>query len=249
MTTMAVLQKILRAVAGLVYPHACAACRQVQSTGQTAWCGICAAKLLAVTGKPRCPRCAEAAELHLIGPEGCLACRDQSTPLDGIVCIGPYEGILGQLIRSYKYNRRQELDSPLGHLMASALSGAPWRREIDALVPVPASLRERWRYRCWPVGLLAKNVARHLDLDCPPILAVHGKRIRQVDVAFSGRAANVRGAFHLRSGARVTGTRLCLIDDVMTSGATLRETARTLKKAGAASVYAAVLVRAGQGQA
>ena len=218
------------------------------SDDRAEWCPDCAAQLLEVTGSARCPRCAERAEPYQINLQGCPSCRGQSTPLDGIACVGPYKGILGQLVRFYKYNRRQELDRPLGRLLAAAVAGAPWRGQIDALVPVPASLFERLRYRFWPVGLLAREAGRQLDLDWLPLLAVRSKKTRQVELALTHRAANVRGVFRLRAGARVAGTRLCLVDDVMTSGATLREAARRLKKEGAVAVYAAVLVRAGKGE-
>jgi len=248
MKTMAVLQTILRSVGGLVYPYACAACRQLLTDDRAEWCPSCTAQLLEATASSRCPRCAGRAEPYQIKPEGCPSCRGQATPLDGVACVGSYKGILGQLVRFYKYNRRQELDRPLGRLLAAVVTGAPWCGQIDALVPVPASLFERLRYRFWPVGLLAREVGRQLDLDRVPVLSVRGKKVRQVDLALSDRAANVRGVFRLRPGARVSGTRLCLIDDVMTSGATLREAARGLKKAGAVAVYAAVLVRAGKGE-
>jgi len=246
---MANLRTILAAAADLVYPKDCPACQRLLTPGETEWCTACPAELLAATATPRCPRCAAPAEPYLVDSTGCRACRGRANPIDGIVCAGPYASLLGQLIRTYKYHRRQRLDRPLGTMLADAISAAPWRAQIDAFVPVPASLRERLHYRFWPVRLLAETVSRHLAMPSLPILTVSGKKRRQIELATTERGANVRGRFHLRRGAHVDGARLCIIDDVMTSGATLRETARTLKKAGAARVYAAVLTRAISGPA
>jgi len=242
---MTLLRTILNAAAELIYPRSCLACDQSLGPDETDWCAACTTRLLAATNTSLCPRCAAPAEPHLLDPTGCRSCRGRSTPLEQIACVGLYGSFLGELVRTYKYRGRQQLDLPLAKLLAASITATPWVRRLDAIVPVPASLRERLHYRFWPVGLLAEAAGRILHLPALPVLAVHGKRRRQVDLPPSQRVANIRGTFHVRRGARLPGARLCVIDDVITSGATLREAARTLKKAGAATVYAAVLARAG----
>jgi ComF family protein len=242
---MATARRVLTGICELIYPRACLACGQLLTPEQTDWCTACTARLLSETQMRYCPRCAAPAEPYMLDPTGCRSCRGASTPLEGIACVGPYTQLLGQLIRDYKYRRRQELDAPMGKLLTSAIRGMTWWSDLDALVPVPASLPERLRYRFWPVGLLARQVGRSLSLPDLPLLVVRGKKRRQVDVPPSGRESNVRGIFRLRRGARLGGARLCLIDDVTTSGATLRAAALALKRAGAASVYAGALARGG----
>ena len=159
--------------------------------------------------------------------------------------VGPYDGAVGQMIRRYKYERQQQLDRILGSLLAAVIGAQPWGRDLDALVPVPASLRERLFYRFFPVGQMATKAGEKLGLPALPLLQVQGKRRRQTEMTPSQRAANVRSKFHVSRHARISGARLCIVDDVTTSGATLHETARALKRAGASSVYGVVLAKAG----
>ena len=128
-------------------------------------------------------------------------------------------------------------------MLAAVVAGQPWCDDLDALVPVPASLPERLHYRFCPVGLLAKTVAGELRLPVLPIVSVRGKKCRQVELPASARVQNVRGVFRLDRHAHVGGTRLCVLDDVATSNATLNEMATVLKRAGAARVDAAVLAK------
>ncbi len=227
----------------LVFPRGCPGCDQ--PLGQDAsWCETCTAALLAATSTPYCPRCGAAAEPYLLDSAGCRRCRRQSSPLDGLARVGPYPTLIGEMVRRYKYQRQQRLDRPLGLLLAHAIAGRSWAGSIDALVPIPASLRERLSYRFSPVALLASTVGKQLSLPVLPLIVVRGKRRQQVGLPASERAANVRGIFHVARHARVRGARLCLVDDVATSNATLIAAARALKRAGAAEVYAAVLAKA-----
>lgn len=95
---------------------------------------------------------------------------------------------------------------------------------------------------------LARDVGRRVGRPVWPLL----QRIRwqrsQIGLNLQQRLENVRGAFMLRRGARVAGGTVAVVDDVMTSGATLQEVARVLKAAGASQVYNLILARAGQQQ-
>lgn len=227
----------------LFFPVDCPGCDGPLDEPDATWCGTCAAALLAVTGQDYCPRCGMPVGPHLRNVAGCAACRNDRTPLDGIARAGPYEGPIGQLVRRFKFNRRQALDRPLGELIASAMDAADWADGLDGLIPVPSTWASRWRYRGEPAGLLAEAAGRYRGLPLLPLLSVRGKQHKQTDLSHSARPGNVRGVFRLRRGARVDGARLCVIDDVCTSGSTLREIARVLKRAGAEAVYGAVAAK------
>lgn len=233
----------LRALAEVLFPNACPGCDRTRVLDGAVWCPECTARLLAETRDDYCPRCGQTVSPYLAQPAGCRGCREQGTPLDGLARVGPYGGLLGELIRKYKYDRRQDLDRPLGTLLASALQGRDWRGELDGLVPVPITWQSRWEYRFHPASMMAVEAGRILSLPVLDMLRVRGKRRKQTELPHSQRAANVRGVFHVRRHARLQGTTLCVIDDVCTSGSTLREIARTLKRAGAARVYGAVLAK------
>jgi ComF family protein len=245
---MRAVRDVLHLLGELVYPRSCALCDRTLDRSSIDWCPDCVGLVLAATGSDYCGRCAATAEPHTVNEAGCKHCRDASAPIDGFARVGSYEGPIGSLVRRYKYDGQQRLDRVLASMLADALRSRPWCGRIDALVPVPATLTERWRYRFWPVGLLAQSAGQRLGLPYLPMMVSGRRSRRQVDVNPSERAANVRGKFVPHRLARVNGSRLCLIDDVATSNATLRECARALKRAGAAEVFAAVVAKATPGR-
>jgi len=233
----------LNLVADLVFPRSCPGCDRTLTGQDDAWCRQCAEHLLKAAGADYCPRCGLPVGSYLVNPSGCAACRTNRNRLDGIARVGSYSGMVGEMVKKYKYGRRQRLDQALGSLLAAAVAGQWWRDQVEALVPVPTTWGSRLHYRFYPVGLLAAHVGHELSLPVLPLLYVRGKKRRQVELSHSERRRNVRGAFHLRRRVRVGGARLCVIDDVATTGSTLCEVARALKRAGAARVYAATLAK------
>lgn len=228
----------------LVFPQTCALCGRVTGEDALPWCSPCAGQVLAVTAADYCPRCALPVGPYLVDPKGCNHCRDRRFHLDGMARAGPYTGPIGSLVRQFKFKRRRELDRLLGELVAASVDRWEWRRRLDLLTPVPATWTSRLRYRGHPAELLARAVSRKLDgLPVHHLLRTKGKRRRQTRLNQADRVQNVRGVFHLHRGADVAGKTICVVDDVCTSGATLAEVARVLKRAGAAEVYAAVAAR------
>ncbi len=96
----------------------------------------------------------------------------------------------------------------------------------------------------YPAEALAAAVAQATDLPQLPILLRIRAGAHQVGLSFAQRAANVRGVFRLRKGVRLHDARLLLVDDVRTTGATLEECAKVLRRSGAREVFAAVALRA-----
>ncbi|MDM8005714.1 MAG: phosphoribosyltransferase family protein [Phycisphaerae bacterium] len=229
----------------LVLPRACPACNRTLSASDDIWCRACAMTLLeSVTPPDRyCSRCGQSVGPYLLNASGCAACRDARLYLDGMARAGPYDGVFREMVTKYKFGRDQHLDRPLGRLIKSAIEGRGWNGEIDALVPVPTTWYNRLRYRFRPAAQLARAVGGELHVPVLPLIRVIGKKYNQMDLPASLRPGNVRGVFKLHPRARPAGARLCIIDDVCTTGATLNEIARVLKKAGAATVYAAVVAK------
>jgi len=152
-----------------------------------------------------------------------------------------YEGVLEQLIRLYKYRRRATMARPLGDLALVWMDRLP---TVDLVMPVPlhpSRLREREFNQAL---LLANRIARRLDL---PLSYEHLLRVRetrpQTELDRTERAANVRRAFAVRRPAFLEGRRVLLVDDVFTTGATVNECAKSLRRAGVASVWVLTLAR------
>ncbi len=134
----------------------------------------------------------------------------------------------------------QPLAGPLSEMLARAL---PRDERFDVVVPVPLYWRRRWQRGFNQSELLAYPIARRCGVPVVRLLARSRSTRAQAGLSHSGRRGNVAGAFRLRRGRDVTGLRILLIDDVMTTGATAAACARVLKRGGARSVTLLTLAR------
>ena len=190
----------------------------------------------------RCPRCA----LPLpAGQPGCGACLRRPPPLAACVAALPYGFPWDRSIAALKFQGDAGLAGALARLLAAAPGAEALLASAHRLVPMPLStprLRERGFNQA---ALLAGPLAPR-RCDGASLLRIrHTAALSGLDRA--ARQAQVRGAFAVEPGraGRIAGQRILLVDDVMTSGATLHEAARVLLAAGAATVSALVLARTG----
>lgn len=184
----------------------------------------------------RCPRCA----LPTPGGEVCGRCLARLPHYDATLAVFRYGFPIDKLVQSFKYGHRLALGSYFGRQLAAQTTG---RFAADLLIPMPLH-PQRLRERGFNQALeLARPVGKAWRM---PVDVRSCCRIRhtaaQADLPWRERAGNVRGAF--ACAADFTGRRLILIDDVMTTGASLNELARTVKLHGAAEVTLLVLARA-----
>jgi ComF family protein len=217
----------MRNFAGRLFGGTCYLCR---GAARALLCAACDADLPRLAG-PRCPRCA------LDSPRGepCGRCLSEAPHYDATVAALAYEFPADALVHALKFRGELALAGMLGKLLCEKISNL----EIDHVIPVPLSatrLRERGYNH-------AAEIARHLvprklDLslcersrDTPP----------QMELPFAERRRNVRGAF--RCTRTLAGASIAVVDDVMTTGATLDEVAKALKAAGAARVVNWVVAR------
>ncbi|WP_153705433.1 ComF family protein [Eikenella exigua] len=154
-----------------------------------------------------------------------------------------YRPPLSNLLYAYKFLGRNDLYAALAELM---LAKPPaWPAEPDLVMAMPLSVRRLHKRGFNQSLLLAESVAKHLNLPLlPPFVATRSHRPAQSTLPRQLRTKNVRGIFQVAPAADVKNRHVLLIDDVVTSGATISELARTLQRAGAAAVYGWVLARA-----
>lgn len=184
----------------------------------------------------------------------CGACRAGDRGFDLARAFGIYRGNLRLLILQLKFRRRERLGRRLGSFLGHAckqLEGIDKERPLLA-VPVPL-FRSREKERGFnQARLLAEGLSHHLAwTSCGLKLKVEsGLLVRtratlpQAGLKFRARKENVRGAFAVARPEPVRGRQIVLVDDVMTTGATLSACASTLKKGGAGKVFALALARA-----
>ncbi|TFG47772.1 MAG: ComF family protein, partial [Candidatus Brocadiia bacterium] len=177
---------------------------------------------------------------------GCGQCQGMEIHFDGIARAGVYDKSLQRMILGFKLSGSIELDSMLGFLMRSAFEGSEFCGETDVIVPVPI----HWTRRFWrgfnQAHVLSKFIKGNGVKINTDLVRIRRTKAQTVMASAASRAKNVKGAFAVRYGHGFPGKRICLVDDIKTTGATLNECAKVLKEAGAAKVYAVVLAVAGQ---
>ena len=197
-------------------------------------CAACDADLPRLTDD-HCPICA----LPTLAGSICGQCLKQPPPFDHTVAAFSYKFPLDKLIQALKYRDRLILVNFLADALTRSITTKP--DCIVALPLHPARLRERGFNQSL---LLARQISRRLDL---PLLADACERVRntppQSSLPWKERDKNMRQAFACKPGADVRGKHVAVVDDVMTTGASIGELARALKKAGASEVSAWVVAR------
>jgi ComF family protein len=172
----------------------------------------------------------------------CLHCTLEPLPVDWCDAWGEYRGTLESLLCALKFRRHDFLDDALGSLLAETVL-ARNDTAFDAVVPVPMP-RARERRRGYnQAELLARALGRRIAVRCDmTLLARHGERVTQSSLPKHSRADNVRGAFI--ASPRAKGTAILLVDDICTTGETLRACASALRAAGASRVCAVAVAKA-----
>jgi ComF family protein len=149
------------------------------------------------------------------------------------------------MILSFK-NGCTELDSTVGFLANSALEGSGFYNDIELFVPIPLHWTRRLIRGYNQSHILASKLKHPTAKISTNLVRIRRTKSQPAMVSPAARAKNVAGAFAVRYGHGFNSRKICLVDDIKTTGATLNECAKTLKQAGASKVYALVLAVAGQ---
>lgn len=243
----AAVGSIARGALDIALPPQCLSC-DVPVTDHGSLCASCWSKLRLIE-KPYCARLGIPFAFD-IGPDGLSAeAIADPPPFDRCRAVAAFDDVSRDLVHGLKYHDRLELAGWMASWMVRA--GADVARGADIVVPVPLHRRRLWSRRYNQSGLLARAIAAHLG---KPIATDLLKRIRateqQVGLTADQRDRNVRGAFQVPASAKATvhGRRVLLVDDVYTTGATVKASTRALLRAGAAAVDVLVFARVVRGQ-
>jgi ComF family protein len=230
----------------LLYPPVCKVCGE--RLPEELRIGLCPAcwRSVELIKHPWCSACGQPiTQREISDPRGenlCLDCRVAPFPVT-LRGTARYAEPLIRLLYEFKYDFWPSLADQLGDLFverAHALFG-PWRPEV--VVPVPLHVK-RLRWRGFNQSrLLAKRVAAHWGVPLAEPLVRVRNTIPQFKLPKEARLTNVARAFAVRDPGVVAGRRVCLVDDVSTTGSTIRECGKVLREAGATEVRAYVLAR------
>ena len=165
------------------------------------------------------------------GIENCGSCLLRPPPYRRHLSYAAYEGTLREIIILYKYGEIEPLKSFLSALYLNIIKRELFP-EFDAVVPVPADLRRRHGFQ--PVRAMGRVLASRLGIEFMPRLLLKKKSTPpQVGLSQAQRKTNLDGAFCLAAGKKPSGLHILLIDDVTTTGITIKKCALVLKKGGA----------------
>lgn len=226
----------------LFFPPRCAACGVGTEQAHTL-CAPCF-ESLHIISQPACECCGFPFEYDPGAGAQCGACLEKLPPYSKGWAVLRYDDAAKSLVTRLKYADKTHLAPFLGHLMAA--HGEPVLAGAELLVPVPLHWRRMFSRRYNQSLLLAREVSRASAI---PLLPDGMKRVRhtppQASLSRKERLDNVRGAFAVKTKgkAAVKGKTVVLVDDVMTTGATIHACCKALKRAGAKEVRVLTLAR------
>ncbi len=231
------LERIIASALGACFPSYCPFCDNPSNQASTApFCSLCWSAMEPMGGDHTCRICSS----RLISEEAtiCGECMINLPRFKSAICFGPYEDPLKEAIHVMKFGGIKRMARPLGGLLAGL--SVP---EADVIIPVPSGfkgLKLRGFNQCY---FVAKEFSRLTEIPVESRLLYKKKETPpQVGLSAIARRLNLRGAFAMRG--KLAGERVLLVDDVITTGTTMNECAKTLRRAGASVVTAVSLARA-----
>jgi len=242
-----ILKSALDSLASVLFPGPCRICAcALTNASRIPVCERCLAGFERIV-EPMCAGCGRPFDsnvaLEAIEPQ-CRLCRANFYAFDRARSFATYDDTLSEAIVLLKYEEVGRLGGWFAARLAEIVEQSPGDWRADVVVPVPLH-RERQRERGYnQAELIARPLAKRLKLKLDAAILVRTKpRPAQLVLSRSEHWKSVRGAYAIRPGAQVDNLRVLLVDDVLTTGATLDACARALKKAGAAAVLGLTVAR------
>lgn len=243
---LGVLIRAGRSLLDAVIPQTCVVCGTWVAGRQLA-CERCNARLLRDAARAACPRCGRTLPSVSIHDDQCARCRTEPYwNVAGVARAGAYSVGLRPLVLGLKYRGRQRNAAYLAGLLAAAVRSQEWGDSLDALVPVPMHWLRRVQRPCNHAHVLAEALGRRLDLPViQPLRRIRHDPSQTGITSRTKRFENVRDCFAPRRRRRpdVAGKTVCIVDNLLATGATIYETSKVLRRLGAKPIYVVVAVR------
>ncbi|TCP91303.1 ComF family protein [Cricetibacter osteomyelitidis] len=211
----------------------CVECQQRLNIGHHGLCSKCNKKI------QRVAYCAGCGVELPYNAKHCGHCLRVDPLWDHLVVVGKYREPLSALVHRFKFQNQFWLDRTLGRLLLLAVHNARRTHQLtlpDMIMPVPLHHLRQWRRGYNQADLLAKQIAQKLDITCRNDLLIRLKNTHtQRGLTAKERRCNLKNAFAVNSDIRHYQS-VALVDDVITTGATLNEISKQLRKAGVRNI-------------
>ena len=254
---------------GFIFPPQCIACEQqlfddddlsaateqkdpifMTLLQEKQWCDDCLSQVRAPL-EPRCQTCGALTPIHKSYRGRCRLCFDKRFHFSQSVCVNNYGGLIRELVIRMKGRKDDCLAFRLGALLGYEMERLELIEQVDVVTPVPMHWLKRLRTGFQASELICQRVSTLTNIPQSQWL-LKSCRLTKKQGMLSGakRIENVKDAFAVDALAveKIQGKTVALIDDVMTSGATVNQCARVLKQSGAKEVVVAVVARGAKTQ-
>jgi len=234
----------------LIFPEDCFICSSELARHQDCGvCNLCWSRALSLKiSPPRCPSCGLPLQSFNDDAEHlCGECILHIPPYAGARSFGCYTAELARIIQEMKFHGKRNLVRLLTPLLTAAFFESWSREDFDLIVPVPLHAKRRRERGYNQSELLARGLQRQLAIPCSASLVRIRPTLPQVGLSQTERIENVRKAFQCAQRQQISKKRILLIDDVMTTGATVGSAAGALLDAGALRVCVLTVARAAKG--
>jgi len=238
------INNFLSGVLDFIYPPRCLVCRKLIQENE-GLCVDCLEKIQLIE-KPYCHKCGKPLEFEAtfedVQAPVCLDCRNKKLFFNFARSIGRYDGVLKECVHFLKYRSKKVLLKPISCLISKNLENTFLWEEFSFITPVPLH-KKRYREREFnQAELIADLIGKQFRISVlPQALERTVYTSPQIKLNKEERLRNVKGVFKAGEHPWIRNSRILLVDDVYTTGSTLNECARVLKKAGAQEVYAFTL--------
>lgn len=218
-------------ILSLIYPDACPICGRLSEEGI---CQMCQKKIIYIK-EPRCMKCGK--PISNEDQEYCYDCERLDHIYDRGYALWVHESGIKKSIYQFKFHNKRIYRHFFANELYKSYGNTISRWNISVIIPIPLNKKKK-KYRGYnQAELIADELGKHMDLPVEKEKLIRVKHTKpQKALNDRERRANIKGAFYWK-GRSLTGQNILLIDDIYTTGNTVDEAARILKKAGACKVY------------
>jgi ComF family protein len=246
--------RLAESIFSVVFPSDCRICGDpLLNISRLPVCAECLGALVPIQGRV-CSICGERvlssyAEADDDGLIRCPVCRRVKRPFAGAVAYGSYDGALRELVHLLKYEGVRPAAAVLGRLLAEAVTGLQpaFTEKPVLMIPVPLYNGKRHQRGFNQAELIARHALKALKgspLEIRTDILLRTRETHsQIGLTSHQRRENLRGAFAVARAQEVTGREILLVDDVYTTGTTVTECAKVLRRAGADQVWVVTVAR------